>query len=124
VGVTIIITEGFGTVSMGKDIFEAISKENDKYAFFHGVERNILIPKEKEVALDTKPLDKELWRELKKGDLVRYFQPDSEEVVGMVESISDKPEALNSGLEAQVAQIKFLSGQKTFAPVANLEILS
>src|SRR3972149_2351496 len=124
VGVTIIITEGFGTVSMGKDIFEAFNKAGGRYAFFNGLEKSIFIPTEKEMAVTSKEIKREVWRQLRVGGLVRYFQPDSEELVGVVEALSPKEEALNSGLEAEIAQIKFLSGQKTGAPAANLEILS
>ncbi len=124
VGLTIIVTEGFGNVRMGQDIFEAFNKLNDKYAFSNGLEKTVLVPSEKQVAVDTKPLAKQLWRELKIGDLVRYFRPDSEELVGVVEAINNEDKTLNSGLQTPIATIKFMSGKKVSAPSANLEILS
>lgn len=123
VGITIILTEGFGTVSMGNDIYEAFNKENDKFAFINGLDRTVLVPQDKKV-VDNKPLNREIWRELKKGDLVRYFRPDSGELVGVVDSISVDSVQLDSGLSAIVADIKFISGEKITAPAANLEIIS
>lgn len=123
VGITIVVTEGFGTVTMGNDIYEAFNKVNDKFAFINALERTVLIPQEKKI-VDTKPLNQELWRELKVGDLVRYFRPDSEELVGVVESLKDDEVELNSGLKALCAEIKFMSGKKILAPAANLEIVS
>ncbi len=123
VGITIIVTEGFGTVTMGKDIFEAFNKVNDKFAFANGLERTILIPEDKKI-VDTKPLVQELWRELKTGDVVRYFRPDSSELVGIVENIKENEVELESGLKAVCAEVKFISGNKVLAPAANLEIIS
>lgn len=123
VGITIIVTEGFGTVTMGKDVYEAFSKENDKFTFINGLERTVLIPQDKKV-VDNKPLDREIWRELKKGDVVRHFQADTSELVGVVEAISENDVKLSSGLSTIVADIKFASGRKVSVPAANLEIIS
>jgi len=124
VGITVVITEGFGNVTMGKDIYEAFNKLNDKFAFINGLERTILVPESKKIISSTNPLKQELWRELKVGDVVRYFRPDAEELVGIVEEISENELELESGLTAILATIKFLSGTKIKAPVANLEIIS
>ncbi len=123
VGITIVITEGFGTVPMGTDIFEAFNKLNDKFAFINGLERTVLVPEENKV-VDNKPLVEETWRELKVGDLVRYFRPDTAELIGVVESISEDKIELNSGIASICAQIKFISGNKLNAAAANLEIIS
>lgn len=123
VGITIIVTEGFGTVTMGNDIYEAFNKINDKFAFVSGMERTVLVPQDQKV-VDNKPIVPEMWRELKIGDLVRYFRPDSSELVGVVEHISDDEVELSSGLATKIAQIKFISGNKINAAAANLEIIS
>lgn len=123
VGITIIVTEGFGTVTMGKDVYEAFSNENDKFAFINGLERTVLVPQDKKI-VDNKPLDREIWRELKVGDVVRHFHGDTSELVGVVEAISDSDVELSSGLSAVTAEIKFSSGRKISVPAANLEIIS
>ncbi len=123
VGITIVVTEGFGKVSMGKDVLEAFNKLNDKFAFINGLEKTIIVPAERKV-VDNKPLQEELWRELNVGDVVRYFRPDAEELVGVVEEISENEIELESGLPAILATIKFLSGVRIKAPAANLEIIS
>lgn len=123
VGITIVVTEGFGNVTMGKDVYEAFSKLNDKFAFANGLERSILIPEDEKV-VDDKPLQREVWQELQVGNVVRYFRADAEELVGVVEEISENEIELDSGLPAILATIKFLSGAKVKAPAANLEIIS
>ncbi len=123
VGITIIVTEGFGTVTMGKDVYEAFNKENDKFAFINGSERTVLVPQDKKI-VDNKPLDRETWRELKVGDVVRHFHGDTSELVGVVESISSEDVELESGLSSILAEIKFSSGRKISVPAANLEIIS
>lgn len=123
VGITVIVTEGFGDVTMGNDIYEAFNKVNDKFAFINGLERAVLVPGEKKI-VDTKPLNQEVWRELQIGDLVRYFRPDSSELVGVVESIGEDEVELKSGLKTICTEIKFISGAKISAPAANLEIIA
>lgn len=122
IGLTVIITEGFGKVPMGKDIFEAFNKLKDKFAFINGHEKTVLIPQE--LSVNAKPTTAEYWRELKVGDLVRLFRPDSQELIGVVEEISSKEQTLYSGLSTVVATVKFLSGEIVTAPAANLEIVS
>jgi hypothetical protein len=56
--------------------------------------------------------------------LVRYFRPDSSELVGVVEKLDDDELELGSGLSTKIAQIKFISGNKIDAPAANLEIIT
>lgn len=123
VGVTIIVTEGFGNVTMGNDIYEVFNKENDKFAFINGLEKTVLIPQDKKIVANN-PLKHENWRELKEGDVVRYFHSDAEELVGVVQSISPTEAVLKSGLSSEVAEIKFISGRTTSAPCANLEIIA
>lgn len=123
VGVTIIVTEGFGNVTMGNDIYEVFNKENDKFAFINGLEKTVLIPQDKKV-VENKPLKIDNWRILKEGDVVRYFRPDTEELVGVVKSISPEETVLKSGLSSEVAEIKFISGRTIVAPSANLEIIA
>ncbi len=123
VGITIVVTEGFGTVTMGKDVYEAFKKENDKFAFINGLEKTVLVPQDKKI-VDNKPLNRENWRDLKKGDVVRYFHPDTEELVGVVEGISNGDVELESGLSSVVADLKFASGRTVSIPAANLEIIS
>ena len=81
------------------------------------------MPENKNI-VDNSTLQHELWLELKVGDTVRYFRPDAEELVGVVEEISEDEIELESGLPAILATIKFLSGTKVKAPPANLEIIS
>src|SRR3989344_2346185 len=60
VGITIIVTEGFGNVTMGKDVYEAFKNLNDRFAFANGLERTILVPENKNI-VDNSPLQHELW---------------------------------------------------------------
>lgn len=123
VGITVIVTEGFGASPMGNDIYSALTKLNDHFGFIIGQEKTLIIPQSRtgEAAV---PIKEENWRELKVGDVVRLFRPDSTDLVGVVDSISETEEALPSGLIAIVAAVKFMSGEVVKSPAANLEIIN
>lgn len=121
IGTTVLVTEGFGSISMGNDIYETLKKSEDRYAFISGDAKGFFIP-EKTTAQITSP-SKLSWRELGVGDIVRALRPHVEDLIGRVESISNRDEVLNSGLSAEVAVIKFLSGKTTTVASANLEII-
>ena len=50
VGITIIVTEGFGTVTMGKDVYEAFNKEMT-ICFYQRFERTVLVPQDKKSSI-------------------------------------------------------------------------
>ncbi len=122
VGITVLVTEGFGNAPMGKDIYETLRGLEDHFAFVSGEAKNFLIPTLAGGGSVAKP-SKLPWKELAVGDIVRVFKPQTEDLIGRVEAISKKDEVLNSGLSAEVASVKFLSGKSLTAASANLEII-
>lgn len=122
VGITVLVTEGFGIAPIGKDIFETLRKFENRFAFVSGEAKNFFIPVQTTGESVTKPSNLS-WKELAVGDIVRVFKVTSEDLIGRVESISKKDEILNSGLPAEVASVKFLSGNTITVASANLEII-
>ena len=122
IGTTVLVTEGFGTIPLGKDIFEALEKIEGSYAFANGEAKRLFIPEFKAVTSPVTKLET-TWKELSIGDTVRLLRDHTEDLIGVVESLSEGEEVLNSGLSAEVATVKFLSGKVTTVPSANLEII-
>ncbi|MEX0616915.1 MAG: hypothetical protein WD231_03855 [Candidatus Woykebacteria bacterium] len=120
VGITVLITEGFGTTPIGLDIFEAAKQLENNFAFLSGEAKTFFIPIVKQERFLKTAQD--YWRKLSVGDIVRVFRPGSQELIGKVEALSER-EVLNSGLVAEVASVKFLTGKKITVPSANLEIV-
>ena len=123
IGTTVLITEGFGAIPMGKDIFETLKKMEQRYAFISGEGKSLLVPELTPTAAQAKLSDVS-WKELAVGDIVRLLKSYSEELIGKVESLSSGEEVLNSGLSTEVATVKFLSGKTKTVPAANLEIIN
>ncbi|MCH8821541.1 hypothetical protein IID23_03375 [Patescibacteria group bacterium] len=121
VGISVLVTEGFGTIPIGKDIFEILKKFEGNYGFIAGEGKSLLIP-EKTTEKANKQQEVS-WKQLAINDIVRVLRPHTEDLIGRVESLSESEETLNSGLSAEVASVKFLSGKVTTVPSANLEIV-
>ncbi len=123
VGTTVLITEGFGAIPMGKDIFETLKKMEQRYAFVSGEGKSLLLPELKPTLAQAKSSDLS-WKELSIGDIVRLLKSHTEDLIGKVESLSTGEEVLNSGLSTEIATVKFLSGKTKTVPAANLEIIN
>lgn len=121
VGITALVTEGFGTIPMGKDIYESLKAREGQFGFISGEAKSLFIPEVR--AAQAAKQTGASWRKLQVGDIVRYFRPQAEDLIGRVEAISEDGEILNSGLSAEAATIKFLSGKIITAAAANLEIV-
>lgn len=121
IGTSVLITEGFGTFSMGKDIYNSLKERENQFGFISGEGKDLFVPDSKAVSVvdstDT------LWKEVQVGDTVRVARQHSEDVIGRVESLSQKEEVLNSGVSAEVAKVKFLSGKTITVASANIDIV-
>jgi hypothetical protein len=121
IGTTVLVTEGFGAIPMGKDIYEALKKAESRFAFVSGEAKSFFVPER--VSAQVESPSKVSWKELAVGDIVRVLKPQGSDLIGKVESLSTKEEILNSGLSAEAASVKFLSGDIRTVASANLEIV-
>lgn len=122
IGTTVLVTEGFGAIPLGKDIYEALKKVEGSYAFASGEAKRLFIPEFKPTPSSVASSNI-TWKELVVGDTVRLLIAHTEDLIGTVESLSPGEEILNSGLSAEVAMVKFLSGKIVTVPSVNLEII-
>jgi hypothetical protein len=106
---------------MGKDIYEALKKAESRFAFVSGEAKSFFVPER--VSAQVESPSKVSWKELAVGDIVRVLKPQGSDLIGKVESLSTKEEILNSGLSAEAASVKFLSGDIRTVASANLEIV-
>ena len=123
IGTTILVTEGFGTIPMGRDIFEALKKIEHNFSFVSGEAKSLFIPEFKQNASAVAATEI-IWKELALNDTVRIMREHSDDLIGKVESLSPGEEILNSGLSGEVAIVKLLSGKFKTVPAANLEIIN
>ena len=121
VGVTVMVTEGFGTLPMGEDILQFFKKMNGRAGFISGEENQLVIP-EIDVGEANKQTASPSWRELARGDKVRFFREGSSDLSGVVKDLPGE-QLLNSGVLTEVALVAFSSKEEMLLPAANLEIV-
>ncbi len=121
IGITVLVTEGFGTNPMGKDIWDLVNGKKGRLGFISG-ESNCLIIPEKFEEQGRHPSSNVDWKELRIGDKVRFLRPESSETLGEVKELPGM-QIINSGILAEIALVAFASGEELLIPSANLEIL-
>lgn len=119
VGITVIVTEGYGRIPMGEDIWITLFTLNGKLALVSGDEHKVIIPVEN--GKETQVMEiKE--RELKTGDTVRILTEPAFGAVGKVANIKKEEETLPSGIKTRLVTIKIGKEDKQI-PFQNIEIL-
>lgn len=122
IGISIIVTEGFGSAPMGDDIWNFFNKNEGRLGFILGNENQIAIPDLSENAQVRERLKGANWRELKVNDKVRYLRKESSDLSGVVKELPGI-QIINSGILTEVARVSLVSGQDMLLPSCNLEII-
>lgn len=125
---SLVLTEGFGGLSMASRTFDLLSSSQGRPASISGatqvragvVRPEVLIP-QKERLHDSFSFN---ISELKVGGMVRIV---CEPYFGKIGKILDLPSELivmESGIEARSLKVSLVNGEEVFVPKANVEILS
>jgi len=127
VGLTLILTEGFGHRVMSEDIFSCLVENKNKFVLIDGDRAAVTIPQlsvlDKTFSSQEDERSKELVeREIKIGDRVRIIDYDQLGIEGTVKSISRKVQAVPSGLMTYTVEIETNKGRIEI-PYQNIEIL-
>lgn len=135
VGITVVVTEGFGPVPIGDDIFDLIKSYDDKFVFLNGNISQIILPSLtsdsilslRKIAL---PVSKSpniapevVVGELKLGSRVRVIWPPYFGTQGKVMAIDQTSTVLESGITTFMLTIETKS-QKIKVAYPNVEIIS
>lgn len=134
IGVTILLTEGFGAIPLGDDVFASLREHNGRFAILDGNRRLLILPNQNQESMssirktslpiqlrpETEPETGP--GELKKGSKVRVTSPPFLGMVGVVEAIDQSATKLPSGVITFIVTGAFLS-RKIQIPYQNLEII-
>lgn len=130
VGLTVIITEGFGDIAMADRTFRLLGQYQGHEASVNGATQiragvmrpEILIPlaagdegddAESAIAAGT----------LEIGTPVRIIRDPHFGLIGVVAALPEQPYVLGSGSKARVLEVKFDSGESVIVPRANVELI-
>lgn len=137
VGLSIIATEGFGSIPIGTDIFDIIRSYEGKFVFANGNIGQILLPSQnrdsiltlRKISLPVLPLSKigalrpdlEL-AQLKNGMRVRIIWPPYMGEQGKIIKIDASPTVLESGISTFLLTVE-LPNSKIKVPYPNVEVI-
>lgn len=134
IGMSFLITEGFGFLPMGKDIYNLIKKYEGKYVFLDGNLRKLILPSYDESCMiyiqrtklpfiakpGVEPEVKKL--EIKAGFWVKIIGAPSMGLLGRVREVDQVATRLPSGIEANLVTVETRL-KKVRVPYMNLEII-
>lgn len=133
VGLSLLITEGFGSVPISEDIFDLLNKHHDNFALIDGNSRYLILPssdqnsltyiRKTDLQVDPRQgCEMEEVGELKVGSHVRLASSLIIGTLGVVESIDGKASLLPSGVSTIMVTV-LTKRQKYRVPYNNLEII-
>ena len=135
IGIAVLVLEGFGTATIGEDIFELLLKYNNKFVTIDGNRAEVVIPSEdRNCILKIKathiPVRLEVSEGLMEvstdtlsvGKKVRVIGPTFFGEQGLVCSVDEKPSTLESGLSSVIITID-TGTRKIRLPYNNLELI-
>jgi hypothetical protein len=131
IGLTIIITEGFGEIAMAKRTFQLLASHIGREAAVNGstqiragvMRPEVLIPLKSDAKAHGLPSVGPSEGALDVGRQVRIIRDPYFGVIGTVSAMPHELATLDSGSKARVLEVKFESGQKAFVPRANVELI-
>lgn len=137
IGISVLVTEGFGSLPIGNDIYQILQKYDGKFAILDGnqgvlnlpsfdpqcmirIKSSQLPPLQGETVIEAVPSLEA--HEIKLGQIVRVIAPPFMSEQGRVVSIDKQPTKLQSGVVAEAVTIETKS-RKIAVPYLNLEII-
>ncbi len=130
IGITLIVTEGFGQINMAQKTFDLLKSKEGKLACINGatqiragvIRPEVIIPFEADVHEKSRAAD---YREqgLNIGTPVRVIRHPYFGFLGMVTALPPELMELESGSKARILEVEFGDGKKAIVPRANVEML-
>ena len=127
-GITVIVTEGFGEISMALRTFELLKKHEGHVASVNGATQiragvmrpEIIIPLE-EGTIKDEPGHAGGYLEI--GKTLRIIRDPYFGMIGKVSALPPNPQVLGSGSKARVLEVELNSGESVIVPRANVELI-
>jgi hypothetical protein len=128
-GITVIVSEGFGDIAMAERTFAMLKEHDGHEASVNGATQiragvmrpEVIIPLS-EVPASERDADSESG-ELAIGRTLRVIRDPWFGMIGEVSALPAEPHVLGSGSKARVLEVKFPSGEMAIVPRANVELI-
>jgi hypothetical protein len=128
-GITVIVTEGFGDIAMAERTYAMLQEFEGQEASVNGatqIRAGVMRP-EIVVPLQSVP-NQEKNKKFEEGQLetgrqLRVIRDPWFGMIGTVSGLPTEPHVLGSGSKARVLEVTFPSGEKAIVPRANVELI-
>ena len=129
IGLTVIITEGFGDIAMARRTYELLKERSGDSASVNGATQiragvmrpEILIPvDESQVSAPETSTESGV---LELGTPIRVIRDPYFGLIGTVASLPEAPQVLGSGSKSRVLEVSLESGEVVTVPRANVELI-
>jgi hypothetical protein len=128
-GISILITEGFGNIKMADKTFELLKKFNGKQASMHGktqiragvIRPEVIIPidfKEDELIVNEATMPT-----LEPGTLIRIIRQPNFGKIGKVTSLPEELHTVESETKVRILEAELEDGKRLILPRANVEVI-
>jgi hypothetical protein len=129
VGLTLIVTEGFGDIAMAERTFTLLSSLEGKQAAVNGATQiragvmrpEIIVPLPDSVSTDDTSDREQGYLDIDAP--VRIIRDPYFGLIGSVNGLPSEPQILESGSKARVLEVKLDSGESVIIPRANVELI-
>lgn len=130
IGITLIITEGFGQIPMAQKTFGLLKSRSDAKTSVNGatqiragvVRPEIIIPYETG-KISGEEMDKPLDRGMETGDTVRVIRVPYFGKIGKIKALPFSPQTIETEATVRILEIEFPDGSTAVVPRANVEML-
>jgi hypothetical protein len=131
IGITLIITEGFGQIGMAHKTFELLKSRAGSKASVNGatqiragvVRPEIIIPHALENIASSETGVKRESEGLKAGDVVRIIREPYFGIIGKVKSLPSEPQQIETESRVRVLEVEFSDSQVAVIPRTNVEMV-
>ncbi|MBI4007630.1 MAG: hypothetical protein HY354_03940, partial [Planctomycetes bacterium] len=132
IGITLIITEGFGQIGMAHKTFELLKSRAGSKASVNGatqiragvVRPEIIIPYALEKVAYSETQIEEERGGLKAGDIVRVIREPFFGRIGKVKALPSEPQQIETESKVRVLEVEFSDSSSAVIPRANVEMAS
>ena len=130
IGITLVLTEGFGEIPIAQKTFSILDSCDGKEASISGATQiragvlrpEIIIPFEKEFD-DSEDVGTSFSKGIRPGDLLRVIRVPFFGRIGRVSGLPPNLQRIESGAVVRVLEVEFEDGERAVVPRANVEMI-
>ena len=131
IGITLIITEGFGKIQMAQRTFELLKSRAGAKTSINGatqiragvVRPEIIIPHNTTGKTSGEELDKPIGRGMEIGDQVRIIRVPYFGKIGKIKALPFAPQKIETEASVRILEVEFPDGSTAVVPRTNIEMI-